>query len=371
MTPIDESVQSFIFRQTLLREGALASKGIFSKCGGWYCEPRLSKDLTEIVERLSDQKLTQLVEASIFERRKNYGLFAPPSVGQEVVERVIGSKLISFKQRVIRIGYCPQCIDEMIRDVGFGYFRKSWNGSDWCLKHQVSLEILDSGSAKISAKLVVKLLAGLPVPSVKPLSHSSKQKKSSEWGAKRLTVYPIKASLCTISLFSDVLGGIDFDSYKNGWKNGSIASKVDYRDSNFGPFDGRWYYSSPIYGFGIDRHMTWLQHHPGVSKFFNEDVDYFVYAFGRKRQLTELFFAPKKRRCFSCKDYECRKRVTQSEKVDRPEFKDLFKTSSMIKRFVENKFILYRTSNHPWGPLVVEIGGADEALVVGEFGGLI
>ncbi|TOF36170.1 hypothetical protein CGJ24_15640 [Vibrio parahaemolyticus] len=370
VTPIDESVQSFIFRQTLLRKGALASKGIFSKCGGWYCEPRITEDVRESFERLSDQKLIQLVEASISERIRHYGLFAPPSVGQSVVERVIGSKSISFKQRIIRIRYCPQCIDEMICDVGFGYFRKSWNGSDWCLKHQASLEILDSANAKTSAKLVSQLLAGLSVPSVKPLSHSSKQKKSSEWGAKRLTVYPIKASLCTIGWFSDVLSDIDLGSSKNGW-NGSIVSKANYRDSNFGPFDGRWYYSSSSYGFGIDTHMIWLQHHPRVSKLFNEEVDYFVYNFGPKKQLAEYFFAPKSRKCTFCKKLECREMVTQSEKVDRPEFIDLFKTSSMIKRFVENKFTLYRTSNHPWGPLVVEIGRANEALVVGEFGGLI
>lgn len=369
--PIDESVQSFIFRQTLLRKGSVVAKGIFSKCGGWYYEPRLSGDVTETFERLSDQKLIQLVEASISERRKNYGLFAPPSVGQDVVERVIGSKSISFKQRIIRIGYCPQCIVEMIRDVGFGYFRKSWNDSDWCLKHQASLEILDSANAKTSAKFVAKLLGGLPVPSVKPLSDSSKQKISSEWGVKRLTVYPIKASICTIRWFSDVLRDIDFDSYKNGWKNGSIASKADYRDSNFGPFDGRWYYSLPSYGFGIDTHMIWLQHHPRVSKLFNEEVDYFAYTFGPKKQLVEFFFAPKSRKCSFCNKLKCRKMIIQSEKIDRPEFKDLFKTSSMIKRFVENKFTLYRTSNHPWGPLVVEIGRGDDALVVGEFGGLI
>ncbi|MFA0350096.1 hypothetical protein AB4486_24700, partial [Vibrio sp. 10N.222.55.C6] len=191
------------------------------------------------------------------------------------------------------------------------------------------------------------------------------------WGKERLIVYPIKAGVCTISSISGVLRNIDRVSRLNGWKNGSISSKVDYCGANFGPFDGLWFYSPPNHGFGIDKHMLWLQHHPRVSKFLNEEVDYFVNTFGPKKQLKEFFFVPKSRACFSCNDLECRKRVNQSEKVDRPEFKDLLNTSSMIKRFVGNKFTLYRTSDHVWGPLVTEIGRTDEALVVGEFGGLI
>lgn len=372
ISPIDESIQSFIFRQTLLRKGVLASQRLFSKCGGWFYELSFSKDMTEALEHYSDQRLIQLVEESISVRENEYGLFAPPSLGQDLVERLISDQPPRIKRRIIKIKYCPKCIVEMIRNVGFGYFRKSWNDSNWCVKHKASLEILDTVNAKTSAKLVAKLLAGLTVPSIKALSNSSMEKKSNEvWGKKRLTAYPIKASVCTIRRICNVLMSIDFESYINGWKNESILSKVDYNDSNFGPFSGLWFYSQANHGFEIDKHMIWLQHYSRVSKFFNEEVDYFVYTFGPKRQLTEFFFAPKSRACFSCKDLECSQRIIKSKKVDRPEFKDLFNISSTLKRFVENKFLLYRTSDHVWGPLVIEIGKTDEALVVGEFGGLI
>lgn len=373
VTPIDESIQSFILRQTLLRKGSFVPNDVFSKCGGWFYEPRISRDMVEAFEHFSDQKLIQLAEESISERKKVYGLFAPPSEGQDIVEQAFSDRAGNNRwRRIIRVKYCPKCIVDMIREVGFGYFRKSWNDSNRCLKHKISLEILDSANARTSAMLVAKLLAGLTVPSIKALPDSSTKKKSNEvWGKKRLTVYPIKAGVCTIKPFSKVLRAIDFESLKNGWKNGSILAKVDYNDPNFGPFSGHWWYSSPIMGFGIDTHMTWLQHHPRVSKFFNEEVDYFVFTFGAKKQLTEVFFAPKKRDCSYCKDSECRQRVMLSEKIDRPEFKDLLKISSMLKRFMENRFILYRTGSHVWGPLVVEIGKGDETLVAGEFGGLV
>ena len=67
------------------------------------------------------------------------------------------------------ITFCPDCIQESIRDCGFGYFKAVWWRSLWCRKHQQRLMVICSKGKDLSKDISIVLSGRTPI-SFAPIS---------------------------------------------------------------------------------------------------------------------------------------------------------------------------------------------------------
>lgn len=58
------------------------------------------------------------------------------------------------------ITYCPNCIDESIREFGFGYFKTVWWRSVWCRRHRKKLKVIQPSKEKTMSALILETLSG-------------------------------------------------------------------------------------------------------------------------------------------------------------------------------------------------------------------
>ncbi|MEZ8740543.1 hypothetical protein AB6E21_10980 [Photobacterium swingsii] len=139
-TPLDESLHSFLIRHQLAYTHKFDPKGVISSNGGWKRIPYAHHEVTKLFEKYSDLFLLEAIDVDIQLGERNHQFFDEPDSYCLSIHMTFFQ---GFQNRYISNGqlpitYCPDCIKEMIRENGFGYFRKNWGRESWCDNHDIA-----------------------------------------------------------------------------------------------------------------------------------------------------------------------------------------------------------------------------------------
>lgn len=162
----DESVQSWFFRHALI-SGESKFNSIIGTNGKWYFTPNLVKGWVVNIDSIPDLDLLLFLRKSGIANKKA-GMFDNPVDYLREMSIVNPSEnSYSASKGQISIRFCKECIEESIKENGFGYLKATWLSSTQCATHSTHLIQLTSVTRKDAVKDIQLALAGCP-------THSSK-----------------------------------------------------------------------------------------------------------------------------------------------------------------------------------------------------
>jgi hypothetical protein len=162
----DESVQSWFFRQGLI-SGESKFGSVIGTDGKWYFTPCMLKEWIVNLDSIPDLDLLRFLRKSGIANKKA-GMFDNPVDYLEqmsILDPI--DKTDSLSKGQIPIRYCKECIEEAIKEIGYGYLKATWLSNIHCSVHDVNLTELTTKSRKDTVIEINLALAGLPTFSSK------------------------------------------------------------------------------------------------------------------------------------------------------------------------------------------------------------
>lgn len=157
--PSDESLQSFIFRQTAIY-GSSNFSSVIDDDGTWLCKPIVPQKEQYIFRRFNENSLLSIAQNSGLAVEADCLFGNPTSHIIALSEIFAGSTQQKIKNKGIQVAYCDSCIKESINERGFGYFKASWLMNSHCIEHYKRLLILNKGRKKDTVEAIVALMLG-------------------------------------------------------------------------------------------------------------------------------------------------------------------------------------------------------------------
>jgi len=144
----DESIHSLIYRTHVIN-GISDFSNIITIKGGWASFPKILKDTLQFYDPVDDLKFLNLL--------RDFGLakitvkmFKEPLAYREDLEKFFGCSKSNkrIKQKSKQIKYCLKCIQEHIRDFGYGIIKLTWGSNDQCFEHSIPLYYISESNRK-------------------------------------------------------------------------------------------------------------------------------------------------------------------------------------------------------------------------------
>jgi hypothetical protein len=160
----DESVQSWIYRNIYV-SGSFDFSTVIGPKGEWRAYPTFNDDCN------FDKNLIEDVDFLAFLRRsglanKSADFFENPVDYLADIERVFDKRINSLKatsgSRPVR--YCRYCIEEVMKEYGFAYFKSCWLSETECSVHSRVLYEINALGRKENEVLIQEILGGIDIP---------------------------------------------------------------------------------------------------------------------------------------------------------------------------------------------------------------
>lgn len=143
-----ESIHSIIYR-THVVNGISDFSNIVTSTGGWTSFPRILKNTLHLYEPIDDLQFLNLLRDLGLAKITNK-MFKQPLAYRKELEIFFGDSNATTKvnQRTKKIKYCLKCIQEHIRDYGYGIFKSIWYFNDMCFLHDIPLNVITESKRK-------------------------------------------------------------------------------------------------------------------------------------------------------------------------------------------------------------------------------
>ncbi len=352
-TPLDESLHSFLVRNQLIHMHKFDPKGVIAKNGRWRVSPFAHHEATHVFEKYDDLFLLETIDVDIQLSSRDHRFFDAPDSYCLSIQRTFfeGRHSCPPSGEMMSIAYCPRCMKEMIKEIGFGYFRKSWRSGHICRIHGTALHTINSESYETSIKAVRKLLAGKKVPS-KVLAHVPELNRKPEASSQRLRLfYPIRTVECSARVIGlrlakcrDELMSMGFqieEHWIRRWLRGLVDSQIDSKEHK----QARAH---------LGHLMSVLQNFKPLADFINKEFSYARLWVGPRKQLSEILLLPKERQCSTCENKQCGERIADSQEVDNIDLQYLTVNSTSLRRLGFQQMHLPSTGPHLWSPIRIK-----------------
>ena len=167
----DESIHSLIYRTHVIN-GVSDFSNIIVSSGGWASFPKILKGTLQFYEPVDDLKFLNLLRDFGLAKITNK-MFEDPLAYREDLERFFGcyEGARKIKQKSSQIKYCLKCIQEHIKEFGYGIIKITWSENYFCPIHETDLYILKTSNRRESLEALSDILRGI---------HSNKYKKLSD-----------------------------------------------------------------------------------------------------------------------------------------------------------------------------------------------
>jgi hypothetical protein len=166
----DESIYSLIYRTHIIN-GVSDFSNIITSKGGWASFPKILQGTLHLYEPVDDLKFLNLLRDIGLAKITNK-MFKDPLAYREDLERFFGcyegDRKIQQKSKQIK--YCLKCIQDHIREFGYGIIKITWSENDFCPIHETDLYIPKTSNRRESIEALSDILRGI---------HSNKYKKPS------------------------------------------------------------------------------------------------------------------------------------------------------------------------------------------------
>jgi len=356
-TPLDESLHGFLVRQQLLHMHKFDPKGVIGADGNWRKAPFAHREVLHLFEKFDDLFLLEAIDVNIQLGEQNYQFFDGPDAYLSQISAIFfdGARRESVSGSSRAIKYCHKCIEDMLRENGFGYFRHYWNSKRWCYTHNESFRVIKSGDYKTSVALVRDILSGKKVPSwklckSKPASHKRNDNQFKRDNSLKF-FYPIRAVKCSARIIAKCL--IENKSDLNEY---GLPVELDWlnlwtRNLIFSPTNSMDFYRAKN---DLELLMVLLQQFTPLVNFIERNFDYYKLGVGPRKQLSEVILAPKKRACHECETQCCRVKIEKAMLIDRPNLNYLVEHSTSLRRLAFQQLHLPVTGTHAWSPIKIK-----------------
>ena len=160
--PLDETLSSTLLRVLLAYEPNIKPIGVIGKSGNWVDAPFINKGYEHLFYRYSDNELLEIIDSDLLISGKGNGLFDDPTLYTHRIASTFfsGRKTRGRVSSSNKIRYCLPCIEDGIRNNGYGYFRGFWKLSYKCLIHDKPLKELPELGFTKALIAIKKLLKG-------------------------------------------------------------------------------------------------------------------------------------------------------------------------------------------------------------------
>ncbi|NOU51921.1 hypothetical protein HG263_15405 [Pseudoalteromonas sp. JBTF-M23] len=367
---MDESLQSFLFRQQMLFAGELNPKGVITKDGMWYSYPYAHQEVQHIFHRFDDSVLLEAAEVGEPIKACLDGIFTPPD---SYCLSLRGSFFSNEKWRSrmsckTGIRFCQACVNEAISEYGHGYFRHQWLKNTWCYVHELPLRHLTSTSYRNAIEDVKEVLVGgIPVNEVCTQKRPSEVAKSSLGNnTKKLELFfAVHAPYCLGRLLASWL--------RLNLNKLCESNKFIIREEWFAvlfkllvlPIDSYDYLQAIR---KLNALIIFLGRRSTFSEYMSEHVGYVRMFVSPRRQLSEVMMLPKERDCGLCaKKEDCAvMNLEYSEIKEEVDLQFLFRYSHSFKRYALDQGYIDLTGNHAWMPFRINSLMSEEEMKKGE-----
>ncbi|WP_394242847.1 TniQ family protein [Vibrio astriarenae] len=361
--PYDESLHSTLIRTLLAYDPNIKPIGVIGASGYWVDTPFVTVAQEHIFSRNPDNLLLEMIDMSKSIDGKDNLLFDNPVSYAHIVNATFFSGRTSRAKGKAskKINYCPLCIEEGIREVGYGYFRHFWTFSSVCMIHNKPLHQLPELSFSQSVKAVKQLLRGKSFKGAKVLPHThgddfEQQTHDNTWSGDSKYLFPIKFAVgCLMHTFAKWVFG-NSETFRDDELR-KFAMKVSKRflfnRDDFHEFEFRKSLAA-IYLMCSSLEADKL------DAFFSEHVELYRLKLGPRVQgrLREVAAKHKGRDCNSCNEHRCYFKEYQEDTLQRLEHNDisleyLFENSYTLERIAMQKRPIGRISQSAWAPINV------------------
>jgi len=356
-TPLDESLHGFLIRQQLIYMHQFDPKGVIAVDGGWRHTPFSHREVLHLFEPFDDLFLLEAIDVNIQLGEQNHQFLDGADNYLSSISAVFfdGARKGNASGSSSAIKYCHKCIEEMLRENGFGYFRKDWGGKRWCYTHDVSFRTIKSSCYKTSVELVRKLLSGKKVPSRElcknqPAPHELNDNQFKREHSLKL-FYPIRAVKCSAKVIGKCLIENQSDLSEYGLPVGVDWLNLWIRNLVFAPINSLAFYTAEN---DLERLMVLLQQFSPLVNLLDRNFSYYKLWVGPRKQLSEIILAPKNRACNDCKNQLCRVKMEKAMLIDRPNLNYLVENSTSLRRLAFQQLHLPVTGVHPWSPIKIK-----------------
>ncbi|MEZ9269559.1 hypothetical protein AB9R79_23825, partial [Vibrio splendidus] len=261
---------------------------------------------------------------------------------------------VDKRQGQLPIVYCPDCIKDMIRENGFGYFRKNWGRENWCDNHDIALHHLESNNYRSSVKLLKKLLLGESIGSKVIKGASPKKRKAIDEDIEHSPLklfFPVRTvecsarriGLCLAENWSELLGmnlPIEPDELL------ILIRWLVYSSS-----DSHEFFKAKI---NLGRLIAIFQKFLPLVDLFNNDFSYVRLCVGARSELSEIVLVPKDRDCLSCDNKKCVAQMNGAKEIENIDFSYLVHNSTSLRRLSFQQMHLPRTGPNLWSPIQIK-----------------
>ncbi len=165
MPQSDESFHSFIYRICLLR--GLPTRHFFNKAGQWQMINYLSS-ISHHFFKYGDKLLLDLLNRSGYVNRETRPFRDPTSYSFALFDFVHGVRKScygasygkSYNNSFKTVSFCNICIENSIKNIGFGYFKARWQVDSCCSIHDSYLYTMGYGDTALTDTRFQQALKG-------------------------------------------------------------------------------------------------------------------------------------------------------------------------------------------------------------------
>ncbi|MDP5148144.1 hypothetical protein ORI98_17015 [Shewanella sp. ULN5] len=166
MRPIDESLQSYIFRRVLL-SGSTDFFSLISRDGMWLTHVELNASQKNYFIHDEEKLLLSMIKSN-YAAVVEVDFFHNPFYYLELFKYVFKNhnnvsgmqQFSNFKRSYKKVSFCNLCMAESIFSYGFGYFKEEWSNGEMCTIHNVPIYYLSMASARKTIVSISEILLG-------------------------------------------------------------------------------------------------------------------------------------------------------------------------------------------------------------------
>ncbi|MDP4490375.1 hypothetical protein QDG88_20890 [Pseudoalteromonas piscicida] len=368
--PLDESLQSFLFRQQMLFAGKLDPKKVITRNGMWYLSPYAHQEVQHIFHRLDDSILLEAAEIGEPIRACQDGIFTSSDDYCMSLWSIFfnNGKQDSRMINKTKIRFCQACVNEAIFEYGYGYFKHQWVRNTWCYLHELPLRHLTRASYKHAIEDVKEVLAGgIPINEVCTQTRPSGAVESlSVNNSKELELlFAVHAPYCLGRLLANWLT-LNFSKLS---EVAEFLTKVEWAFLPWNllnlPIDSN-DYSQALRK--LNALIVSFRRNSSLNEYISEHVEYVKVFVSPRGQLSEVMMLPKLRDCQSCaKNKSCSfLKFDYNEIKEEIDLQFLFHHSSSFKRYAIDQGQISLTGDYMWMPFRINSFLSEEDLESGE-----
>lgn len=351
---LDESIHSFIFRRLSLRSDKFYPDTIVTKDGQWRLFPQVRMEDAHLFHDLGREFLFQLVSRNLWINYQRDSLFNHPERYFWPVDNIFypsKSKAYLPRRQPKAISFCSECINDEIKNYGFGYFKDTWNYESYCDKHKKGLKALKVNKRRAAISNIQRILRGETLEDhlLEDSMNYSYQDKSNP-----SLFYPIKVSRCVVfdlGYFireeAEDLELVDprLDYLEWMQLGGRLQTKSMEGDSEFFSLN-----DSPI-------DLILNEENQFIQQFIKDNMLLVLQPMGKKNEYQEVMMIPNNYNCNTCvqRDKCVTSLMTYEElNVDDVDFDFLLDNSTVMKWLKSENYMIKTTGNKIWSPIEIQ-----------------